>query len=133
MQTVRVWRIVFVALAWIFLACISVQVFIAGMATFSDSGKWELHKWFIRFFAILPLLMFLLTFPATMKGRLRWGSLGLFALIILQFLTIKWNTPEFAIATLHPVIAAILFWGTAVIAKSGSMTVKKMTKEGVFS
>ncbi|MFD0696762.1 DUF6220 domain-containing protein [Paenibacillus sp. GCM10027628] len=105
-------RLIFEILAWLFLLCIIVQVFIAGMATFSDSTDWEIHRTFVRSFALTPLVMFLLTFAGKMNGKVRWLSLGLFALIIFQFLTVQVFKSVFVLAALHPVIALLLFWGS---------------------
>ncbi|WP_409346736.1 DUF6220 domain-containing protein [Paenibacillus sp. MBLB4367] len=103
---------IFKILAWIFLACIVAQVFIAGMATFSDAASWSVHKSFVKMFALVPLIMFLLTFIVGIKGLKRWISLGLFVLVVFQFLTIQVFSSANVIAALHPVIALLLFWGS---------------------
>lgn len=113
---------IFKILAWVFLACIVAQVFIAGMATFSDATNWETHKSFIKIFALAPLLMYLLTFVGGIKGRKRWVSLGLFALVVFQFLSIQVFSSAGLIAALHPVVALVLFWGSV-------QTVKNNPKE----
>ena len=105
-------RQIYMALAWVFLICIVTQVFIAGMAIFSDPAQWEAHTLFVKLFALVPLIMFLLTFPAGIRGRGRWLSLGLFLLVVLQFQTIQLFSSVFIIAALHPVIALLLFWGS---------------------
>ncbi|GAA3400738.1 DUF6220 domain-containing protein [Paenibacillus hodogayensis] len=102
----------FKLLAWAFLACIVAQVFIAGLATFSDASNWEIHSSFVKRFALAPLLMFLLTFVSGIKGMKRWVSLGLFALVVFQFLSIQVFSSAGVIAALHPVVAMLLFWGS---------------------
>ncbi|WP_036745639.1 DUF6220 domain-containing protein [Paenibacillus sp. UNC451MF] len=104
--------LIFKILAWVFLACIVAQVFIAGMATFSDAANWSLHKSFVKMFALVPLVMFLLTFVSEVKGLKRWISFGLFALVVFQFLTIQVFSSTGVIAALHPLIALLLFWGS---------------------
>lgn len=108
----QVGRFIFKILAWAFLACILVQVFIAGLATFSDASSWEVHKSFAKIFSLAPLLMFLLTFVSRIKGMKRWVSLGLFALVVFQFLSIQVFSSAGVIAALHPVVAMLLFWGS---------------------
>jgi len=108
----QVGRIIFKILAWVFLACIVVQVFIAGLATFSDPSHWVMHRSFVQIFALAPLLMFLLTFVSGIKGTKRWVSLGLFVLVVFQFLSIDVFSSAGVIAALHPVVAMLLFWGS---------------------
>ncbi|WP_442600543.1 DUF6220 domain-containing protein [Paenibacillus sp. KN14-4R] len=107
----QVGRLIYKGLAWIFLICIVVQVFIAGIATFSDPANWALHRTFAKIFALVPLVMFLLTFVGGIKGNDRWISLGLFLLMVFQFLTIQVFSSVTVLASFHPVIAMLLFWG----------------------
>ncbi|TMV51935.1 hypothetical protein FE783_03025 [Paenibacillus mesophilus] len=113
----KVWGLMFKILAWLFLGCIVAQVFIAGLATFSDASNWSVHTSFVKLFALVPLIMFLLTFVGGIKGLLRWISLGLFGLVVFQFLTIQVFSSAYVIAALHPVIALLLFWGSIVTVK----------------
>lgn len=108
----KIAHLIYKILAWLLLVCIVVQIYIAGMATFSDPMNWEKHKMFANFFAMIPLIMFLLTFIGGIKGRVRRISLGLFWLIVFQFLTIHVFSSVFVIAAFHPVIAMLLFWGS---------------------
>lgn len=110
-------RIAYRILAWTFLGSIVIQVFIAGMATFGDPSKWQAHASFVKIFAMAPLAMFLLTFIGGIKGRERLLSLGLFLLVVMQFLTIQVFSSVFVIAALHPLIAMLLFWGAIAAAR----------------
>ncbi|KQL50021.1 hypothetical protein AN963_10225 [Brevibacillus choshinensis] len=105
-------RIVYRILAWAFLGCIVIQVFLAGMATFGDPSKWLTHSLFVKIFAMVPLAMFLLAFIGGIKGRDRFLSLALFLLVVIQFLTVQVFSSVFVIAALHPLIAMLLFWGS---------------------
>ncbi|WP_239615055.1 DUF6220 domain-containing protein [Cohnella mopanensis] len=113
----RVGRIIYLALAWVFLICIMAQVVIAGMATFSDPVHWELHTAFVKGFAIIPLAMFVLTFVGNIRGKKRWVSLALFGMIVAQFLTVQVFSTVAAITALHPLIALLLFWGSITTVK----------------
>lgn len=110
-------RLAYRILAWIFFGCIVVQVFLAGMATFGDPSKWQAHALFVQLFAMLPLAMFLLTFIGGIKGRDRLLSLGLFLLVVMQFLTVQVFSSVFIIAALHPLIAIVLFCGSMAAAR----------------
>ncbi|MET3292445.1 UNVERIFIED_CONTAM: mercuric ion transport protein [Brevibacillus sp. OAP136] len=117
----QVGRLLYKGLAWIFLSCIVLQVFIAGLATFSTPVNWALHQSFVKIFAFVPLVMFLLTFIGGIKGRDRWISLWLFLLIVFQFLTIQVFASVFVLASLHPVIALLLFWGSVITVRNNSV------------
>ncbi|WP_202077617.1 DUF6220 domain-containing protein [Caldalkalibacillus salinus] len=105
-------RVAYLALAWIFMSCLLVQMFLAGLALFTPTMDWSMHRTFVEFFAPIPLVMFLLALPLR---RQRWLSLSLFILVALQFMTIHLAIP--IIAALHPVIALLLFWGALVTVK----------------
>lgn len=99
-------------LAWVFLACIVVQIVLAGMALFGDPSGWRTHASFVNWFAWVPLAMFLLTFAGGIKGLDRYLSLALLLLVILQFMTVHLFASVIAIAALHPLLAMLLFWGS---------------------
>lgn len=102
-------RIVYLALAAAFTACVAVQVFLAGLGVFVSPADWRLHTTFIHFFEGLPLLMLLLALVARLRG-LRWPAAALIVLIAVQYATAAWTEPR-AVAALHPVGAMIIAWG----------------------
>lgn len=61
--------------------------------------------------------MFLLTFVSEIKGMGRWMSLGLFVLVVFQFLSIQVFPSVSVIAALHHVVAPLLFWGSVITVK----------------
>ncbi|MFC4599930.1 DUF6220 domain-containing protein [Cohnella hongkongensis] len=95
---------VFRVLAWLLVACIVAQTFIAGMALFQDSTHWKAHVLFVHFFEVVPLLMLVFAFAGRLPVRTRWLSLALFGLIFIQYMTA--NLP--AAGAMHPVIALAL-------------------------
>jgi len=110
---VRHIRVGFVVLSGIFTLCVTLQVFIAGLALFVDSSSWHRHTTFVHFFEYLPVLMLLLAIFGQLPPKVRWQSLGLLGLIIFQYATAKvsGDFPLLRIlGALHPVIALILFW-----------------------
>ena len=76
---VRLARIGYAVLSSVFVACVLVQVFFAGMGAFG--ADWSLHLSFAHFLGLPPLLMA----PMAFAGRLSWGlrllPLGLLVLI----------------------------------------------------
>jgi mercuric ion transport protein len=93
-------------LAWLFLAGIGVQVFLAGLGIFVAAPWWLQHRSFVHGLEALPLLMLILAFAGQLSGILRWGTVAAFGLIGVQYATIELDQPVFA--ALHPVNAIVL-------------------------
>jgi hypothetical protein len=100
---VRLARIGYTVLSSIFVACVLVQVFFAGMGAFG--ADWSLHLTFAHFLGLPPLLMA----PMACAGRLSWGlrllPLGLLVLIGVQYAFANAAVPA---AALHPVNALLI-------------------------
>jgi hypothetical protein len=100
---VRLVRVGYAVLSSIFLACVLVQVFFAGMGAFG--ADWSLHLTFAHFLGLPPLLMAAMAFA----GQLSWGSrllpLGLLVLIGTQYALANAAVPA---AALHPVNALLI-------------------------
>ena len=100
---VRLARIGYAALSSVFVACVLVQVFFAGMGAFG--ADWSLHLTFAHFLGLPPLLMV----PMAFAGRLLWGlrllPIGLFLLIGAQYALANAAVPA---AALHPVNALLI-------------------------
>jgi hypothetical protein len=100
---VRLVRIGYAVLSSVFIACVLVQVFFAGMGAFGADWSW--HLTFAHFLGLPPLLMA----PMAFVGRLSWGSrllpLGLLVLIGVQYAFANAAVPA---AALHPVNALLI-------------------------
>ncbi|NLG70877.1 MAG: hypothetical protein GX495_02375 [Chloroflexi bacterium] len=101
-------RYAFVVLAALFVICVLVQIFLAGMAIFSHAVYWSWHRAFIHFFELIPLLMLLFGWIGRVPVRLRWQTLGLFGMILLQYLTANIRGLLPAAAAVHPVTAVFI-------------------------
>jgi Family of unknown function (DUF6220) len=101
--SVRLARVGYAVLSTVFVACVLVQVFFAGMGAFG--ADWSLHLTFAHFLGLPPLLMTSMAFA----GRLSWGSrllpLGLLVLIGAQYALSNAAVPA---AALHPVNALLI-------------------------
>ncbi|TDF94403.1 DUF6220 domain-containing protein [Paenibacillus piri] len=103
----RVVRWVYALLAAVYFVCVILQVFFAGMGIFVNPDDLQLHRTFANYFEFGSIIMFLLSFLGSIRGGLRWWTLGLFALTALQHMTIQTFTgflPAF-----HTVDALLLF------------------------
>ncbi|MBB6735729.1 DUF6220 domain-containing protein [Cohnella zeiphila] len=103
-----VFRTVFFGVACLFAACVAVQIFIAGLAIFTDSSHWHDHEVFVRIFELFPLLMLIFGFAGKLPVSFRWISVVLLLLIFAQYFTAHVQ----GAGAFHPVIAAVLFWLT---------------------
>ena len=95
------------ALAWVFVGCVAVQVFLAGMAIFVDAARWTWHTTFVHVLEGLPLLMLPLAFLARAPAAMRWLTGALFALIFLQYVTANIGGIPSAF---HPLNGFVIFW-----------------------
>jgi hypothetical protein len=100
---VRLARIGYAVLSSVFVVCVLVQVFFAGMGAFG--ADWSLHLTFAHFLGLPPLLMA----PMAFIGRLSWGLRllppGLMILIGVQYAFAGAAVPA---AALHPVNAFLI-------------------------
>ena len=113
---VRLARFFYALISSVFVACVLVQVFFAGVGAFG--ADWQWHLTFVHLFGALPLLMV----PAAFVGRLSWGSrllpFGLVVLIGVQYATANSAVPA---AAFHPVNALLIFWvGLLVVRRAWS-------------
>ncbi|SDC74570.1 hypothetical protein SAMN02799630_01365 [Paenibacillus sp. UNCCL117] len=113
---IRFSRGVFQLLAWAFVLSVGLQTLLAGMAIFQDPGHWSKHTSFVHIIEFIPILMFLLAFPAKWPAGLKLQSAGLFLMIFAQYMTAHLS----AAGPLHPVIALLLFWLSIITARQSS-------------
>jgi hypothetical protein len=97
----------YLILTWIFVGCVAVQVFFAGLAIFVDSAHWLWHTRFIHYFDLLPILMLPLAFAARLPAALRWLTGALYALIWVQYFTANLGG---VVGAFHAVNALVIFW-----------------------
>lgn len=102
-------RLAYIGVAWLFFACVVVQVFLAGLGVFAGPGNFALHRDFGYVFGWLTLVLLLLA----LGGRLGRRWIGLSALILVLFafqsLFIALRDVLPSIAALHAVNALAIF------------------------
>lgn len=103
----------YVVVAGLFVVCVVIQVFIAGMAVFVDPANWSLHANFVHVFEFLPLVMLVGAFLGRLSRGLKLLPVVLFVLIIVQYATAL-GFSDSVVAALHPVNALVIF-GIAVM------------------
>jgi hypothetical protein len=108
------------AAAWLFVAAILVQVFLAGAAitNLGGSGDFSTHIEFGYTALGLTALAVLLTSFGSGLGRRQVGlSFGLLLLYIVQTILPNLRTTSPALAALHPVNALLLFGYAVIVAR----------------
>ena len=102
--------------AWLFVGCIVVQVFLAGLGVFDGPGAFITHREFGYTFGWLTIVMVVLA----AVGRMRRGLVGLTALTVLMFtlqsvlIAVRADYP--LVAALHPINGmALLFVSIGIV------------------
>jgi hypothetical protein len=104
--------------AWLFVACILVQIFLAGLGVFDDRSTFITHREFGYVFGWLTLVMLVLAIVGRVPRRLL-GLVGLMlVLFALQsvFVALRGDYPT--VAALHPLNGVLLLLVAIVVARS---------------
>ena len=120
MSASRIARVVYQWLAWLFVACVVVQFFLAGLGVFAGAANFELHRTWGYTFGYLLFFMI----AAALIGRMpraAWAApIGVIVLFALQSVLVAFRTDAPAIAALHPVNAVAIFTASLWIARSSA-------------
>ncbi len=114
---VRYARLAYRGVIWLFVACVVVQVFLAGLGVFAGQDKFEFHRNFGYTFGWLALFLPLLAWAGRLGGRVILLSLGIVLLFILQSVLVGLRTDMPYLAALHPVNALAIFWLSLTLAR----------------
>lgn len=117
---VRIARILFAGTAWLFLACVVAQVFLAGLAVFGDND-FARHREFGYTFGLLILVLIVLSLVGRLPRRWIGASVLLLVLFALQSVFVVLRASNPTLAALHPVNALAIFWVAQWVAR-GSLT-----------
>jgi hypothetical protein len=120
MSASRIARLVYPWIAWLFVACVVVQFFLAGLGVFAGVTNFELHRnWGYTFGYLLILLV-----AAALIGRMprtAWTApLGVMVLFALQSVLVALRGDYPVIAALHPLNGVAIFTASLWIARSSA-------------
>ena len=110
-------RSVHLAVAWLFVALLLVQIFLAGLGVFRGPASFETHRDFGYMLELLPLVLLVVGLVARLGRRPALLAAGIFGLFILQsvFVALRSTTPE--VAALHPVNGFLITFLAIVLAR----------------
>ena len=120
-------RWAYLALAWVLVGCVVVQVFFAGLAIFVDPADWAWHTNFIHAFEFLPVLMLPLAFLGRLPSLLRWLTGLLWVQIMFQYASANSGG---TLGALHPVNAMLFFWVAVTLALRAGRAVHRVASAG---
>jgi Family of unknown function (DUF6220) len=96
-------RVIHLVLAWLLVAGLVVQIFLAGMGVFRGAADFANHRDFGFMLELVPLLLLITGLIAGLGRRAALLAVGIFLLFMLQsvFVGLRADAPE--VAALHPV------------------------------
>jgi uncharacterized membrane protein len=115
---VRWSRFAFNIAAWLFVACVAYQVYLAGQAVF-QTASFDPHREFGYLFGLLTLVLIVLAVIGRTGRRVIGASALLIVLFAMQSVFVAFKTSSPAFAALHPLngfviglVAVGLAWQT---------------------
>jgi uncharacterized protein DUF6220 len=105
--------------AWLFVACVIVQVFLAGLGVFDNPTQFITHRDFGYLFGWLVFVLLALAIAGRMGRRVIGLSALLIVLFILQSVFVAFRTSQPALAALHPVNGFLIGLIGIVLAREG--------------
>lgn len=113
---VRASRLLYLVLAWLFLAGMVLQVFLIGLGLFGDPAYRGAHAVFGWLLHLAPLVVLLFA-ALSRAGRRHWQwalALALVVFLVPIFVSLRGTSP--VLAALHPVSAVLAFAIAVVVA-----------------
>ena len=117
MRAQEVARTGLAVVAWLFVACIFVQIFLAGLGVFDSPQAFITHRDFGYIFGWLTLVMVILAVVARSGRRLIALTALALLLFALQSVFIAVRTDYPAVASLHPVNGVLLLLVAIVVGR----------------
>lgn len=109
MSVTRFARLAYPWIAWLFLACVVVQFFLAGMGVFAGSENFATHRDFGYTFELLLLPLLLAAIVGRYWGRGLGAVVLLIVLFTLQSVFVGLRDSMPAVAALHPLNGVAIF------------------------
>ena len=118
-------RMIHMVVAWITVALLVVQVWLAGRGVFDTTG-FDPHRSLGYTLSLLPIVLLVLGLLGGMGRRVALMAVAIFLLIILQSVFVALKTDQPAVAALHPVNGFLILLISIVLARE-SMRMRTAT------
>jgi len=118
-------RIGFVGAVWLFVACVVLQVFLAGLGVFGvPVGDFSAHRNWGYTFGYLTLLILILAMVGRFPRRIVGLSALLLVLFALQSVLVAVRADYPSMAALHPLNGFLILLVTIVLGRDGWQLVR---------
>jgi Family of unknown function (DUF6220) len=114
---VQIARTAHLALAWLLVAGLVVQIFLAGLGVFAGASNFATHRDWGYLLEALPFFMGVAAFVGRLGRRQVWLAFGIFGLFLLQSILLLARDSTPAIAALHPVNGFVIAWLAIMVAR----------------
>lgn len=110
------------AMAWLLVAGLVVQIFLAGLGVFRNAASFVTHRDFGYMLEALPFFLLILGLIARLGRRAALLAAGIFGLFLLQsiLVVVRSSAPE--VAALHPVNGFLITFLAIVLARDAWLT-----------
>jgi hypothetical protein len=115
-------RTVYVVVAWLFVAGLVAQVFLAGLGVFEGPANFATHRDVGYTLELFPVVLLIVGLLGGMGRRLAILAILAFGLFILQsvFVALRDSAPQ--VAALHPVNGFLILLLAVYIAREATLT-----------
>lgn len=104
-------------IAWLLVAVLVIQVWLAGRGVFESPTVFDTHRDFGYMISIFPIVLLVLGFLGAMGRRVAIMAAVIFGLVILQSVFVVMRTSSPAIAALHPVNGFLILLVAVMLAR----------------
>jgi hypothetical protein len=123
-------RTIFIGVAWLLVAGLFVQVFLAGLGVFDSTTGFETHRDLGFALGILPIVMLVAGLAGGLGRRLVGIAALILGLFLLQSVLVGVRTQAPAVAALHPVNGFLILLLSIVVAR-GALAQRRQTPASV--
>jgi hypothetical protein len=110
-------RTIHLVVAWLFVAGLVAQVFLAGLGVFSSAASFATHRDVGYSLSVIPIVLIVAGLLGGLGRRLALLAALVFGLFILQSVFVLMRTSAPAVAALHPVNGFLILLLAIVIAR----------------
>ena len=129
MTASRAARVAYRWIAWLFVACVVVQFFLAGLGVFAGADNFATHRDFGYTFGWLLVILLILSLVGRMPGRAIGAAVLLIVLFALQSVLVALRDSLPAVAALHPLNGVAIFMLGLWTARSAASWAKRTAEK----